>query len=352
MTMPIVRCGFQASILILLAGSPIFAQIIDHTDVDGVAALPQASMDAIGGQNWFFSHASVGGNLLSGMAALHATNPGRYQLGQASVGFDGGQNRADNPPTPTAVGTIYECDRGNPGWQDKITIFQNSVNTSGWRSGAAAIAMNKFCFIDQDAEASQYVDTLAALEAAWPATIFVYTTMPLTTAEDAENVLRNQYNAAVRQYCQSHARLLFDIADMESHNPAGAAITFTSGGQTYQKLHEYYSSDGGHLNAAGCRQLALGWYAVAAAIAAANDCNDNGVLDGTDIAGGTSLDANGNGIPDECPADAGGSDGDPQGSSPQPCGSCGPSAGTMMPAMLLGWSWMKRRRRPDRSPKR
>jgi hypothetical protein len=30
------------------------------------------------------------------------------------------------------------------------------------------------------------------------------------------------------------------------------------------------------------------------------DCNDNGVLDSQDIANGTSLDANGNGIPDEC----------------------------------------------------
>ena len=310
MTTPTVRCGFVLSILLLFASSPSFAQIIDHTDVDGVASLPQSTMDAVGGQRWFFSHASVGGNMMSGMADLHASNPGRYQLDQASVGFDDGQNRADPPPTPTTAGMIYECDRGNPGWQAKITIFQNAVNTSGWRSGAATIVMDKFCFIDQDANATQYVDALAALEAAWSATTFVYTTLPLTTDEDSDNVLRNQYNTAVRQYCQSHARLLFDIADMESHDPAGQAITFASDGQTYQKLYSGYSSDGGHLSSAGCQRIALGWYAVAAAIAVGH----------------------------------GGEGETPLGSSPQACGICGLSAGTMMPVLLLGWSWMKRRR--------
>jgi outer membrane protein assembly factor BamB len=36
------------------------------------------------------------------------------------------------------------------------------------------------------------------------------------------------------------------------------------------------------------------------------DCNDNGVLDPVDIAGGTSDDDNGNGVPDECEADCNG----------------------------------------------
>ena len=349
MPAPIVRGGFVLSILLLFASSQSLAQIVDHTHIDGVASLSQSTMDAIGSQRWFFSHASVGGNMMSGMADLHGSNAGRYKLDQASVGFNSDENRADDPPAPTTAGMIYECQRGNPGWAEKTAIFQNSVNTSGWRSSATSIVMDKFCYIDQDANATQYVEALAAMEAAWPATTFVYTTMPVTTDEDAGNVLRNQYNTAVREYCQAHGRLLFDIADMESHCPAGNPITFTSGGQTYQKLYNDYSSDGGHLSAAGRQRIALGWYAVAAAIAVGVDCNNNGVPDSNDIAAGTSLDANGDGIPDECQADSessGGGDGDtPLGSSAQPCGVCGPGAGAMMPAMLLGWSWMKRRRR-------
>ncbi len=312
MATPAVRCAFVPSILLLFACSSSSAQIIDHTDIDGVAALPQATMDAVGGQTWFFTHASVGGNMLTGMDDLHATDPSAYQLQQVSVGFDEGLNRADPPPAPTTAGVIYECDRGNPGWAAKITIFQDSVNTSGWRSGATTIVMNKFCFIDQDADATEYCNTMAALETAWPATTFVYTTIPLTIDEDADNVLRNQYNATVRQYCQANGKLLFDVADMEAHDSAGNAVTFTSGGETYQRLHDGYSLDGGHLNAAGCRRIALGWYAVAAAIAA-----------GVDTTGGTT-----------------------SGASPQTCGTCGASIGAMMPFMLVGWGWMKRRRRP------
>jgi len=46
------------------------------------------------------------------------------------------------------------------------------------------------------------------------------------------------------------------------------------------------------------------------AFAGLSDCNDNGVLDICDIADGTSPDANGNGIPDECEGCAGDVDGD------------------------------------------
>lgn len=295
---------FASALLVvsLLASSPCPAQTINHSYIDGVPALPQATKDAIGQQKWFFSHASVGGNMIDGMSALHSENQNWYQLVPGSVGFNSGQSRANNPPTPTVAGTVYECQRGNPGWQAKITIFQNSVNVSGWRSPACPIVMDKFCYIDQDANATTYTNAMTGLEAAWPTTIFVYMTMPLTTSEDSDNVLRNQYNTAVRQYCQTHGRLLYDIADMEawSPGPTGVQYTFTSGGQTYQKMYNGYSSDGGHLNSTGCKRIATGWYAVAAAIATAPDCNGNGVPDNLDIARGISSDGNGNGVPDEC----------------------------------------------------
>ncbi len=43
------------------------AQIVDHRHVDGVTALPQAVMDAVGQQRWLFTHASVGGNMVAGL---------------------------------------------------------------------------------------------------------------------------------------------------------------------------------------------------------------------------------------------------------------------------------------------
>jgi hypothetical protein len=322
MSAPRLRCGCVLSMVFLLPIAPSFAQIIDHTSVDGVASLPQATMDAIGAQKWFFTHASVGGNMLEGMADLNASNPTRYQLLQASVGFNSSLDRADNPPPSTVAGTIYECDRGNPGWAEKIAIFQNSVNFAGWRSPATPIAMNKFCFIDQDANFNQYLNSMAALEATWPATTFVYSTMPLTTDEDDSNILRNNFNAEVRNYCRLNGRLLFDIADIESYCPLGIPSTFILDSRTYQRLYVGYSLDGGHLGVIGRQRIALGWYAVAAAI----------VSETSSDSGDTS--------------DNGSSNGDtPTDSSVQPCGVCGPGTATMMPAMLFGWSRMKQRRR-------
>ncbi len=241
-------------------------RVVDHADVDGVTSLPQSTMDAIGRQKWLFTHASVGGNMINGMSDLRTADPNRYQLVPTSVGYNSSELRASDPPIPTAPGRIYDCSRGNPGWATKFTIFDNSVRVSGWHDTAVEVVMDKLCYIDQAADANQYITMMAALEVSYPETVFVYTTMPLTTSEDSSNVLRNVYNAAVRAYCLTHNRLLYDIADMEAYDPNGTQYTFVYGGQTYQKLYSGYTSDGGHLNTDGRQRIARGWYAVAAVI--------------------------------------------------------------------------------------
>jgi hypothetical protein len=243
------------------------AQIVDHRHVDGVTALPQSVMDAVGQQRWFFTHASVGGNMVQGLSDLNTASSTRYQLVTSGVSYLDAEMRAEDPPASPAPGTVYESDRGNPGWADKLTIFDNSVRISGWRAPAVDAAINKMCFIDQDAVAADYVASMAALQSSYPGTAFIYTTMPLTDTEDWDNVLRNQYNAAVRSHCAASGRLLFDIADMEAWDPSGVPHTFQYAGQTYQKLYSGYTDDGGHLDATGRQRIAQGWYAVAAALA-------------------------------------------------------------------------------------
>lgn len=268
-----------------MAVVPCWAAIIDHTDVDAVASLPQATMDAIGQQKWLFTHASVGSNMTSGMSSLRTANPTRYKLAVSSVGYNSSLQQANNPPSPTVNGRIYECSRGNPSWQSKFTIFDNSVRKAGWRSPAVNVVMDKLCYIDPSANPTTYVNTLSALEADYPDTVVVYITIPLTTDEDSSNVKRNQYNDAVRAYCAENGKLLFDLADMEAHDPAGNPVTFTSGGKTYQKLYSSYSDDGGHLNSTGRQRIALGWYAVAAVIATPvpGDLTGDGQVDKADL---------------------------------------------------------------------
>jgi hypothetical protein len=243
--------------------------IVDHNDLAVVQALPDSALTAVADQRWFFSHASVGGNMGSGMSDLHGMNATRYAFTLSNVSYNSGELRAANPPASTAPGTIYDCNRGNPGWESKLTIFRNSLNVSGWHDTKVDVVMDKFCYIDQAASATSYLDTMSTLEAAYPATRFVYITMPLTTGSDSNNVLRNNYNNAVRAHCVANGKLLLDLADIEAYTPTGVASTFVYSSQTYQKLYDGYSTDGGHLNDAanvGRQRAALGWYAMAALI--------------------------------------------------------------------------------------
>ncbi len=319
----------------------VFAQVIDHRQLDSISTLPQATMDAIGQQTWLFTHASVGGNIISGLDALHSANPTRYQLVIEWVGDDGA--RANDPPAATVPGTIYDCDRGNPGWEAKIAYFDDSVRVSGWHNPAVAAALNKLCFIDQDADATAYVDSMAALETSYPATRFVYATMPLTTSSDSDNVRRNEYNAAVRAFCTAQGKLLLDVADIEAHAPSGAVFTFNSGGQTYQRLYSGYAADEGHLNDAGSQRVALGWYAAADALVGGDPCAD-GNCDGPVLP-----DADQDGVPDAsdvCPDTPTGtavdSTGCPITTSPGPCA---PTAAAMLTLTLVGLGATRRLRR-------
>lgn len=277
------RALFTLGVL-LVSASMSAGQIIDHTAVDGAAALPQATCDAIGQQCWLFTHASVGGNIMSGMAALHVADAMRYPLVSAYVGHDGSQ--ADPPSASTVPGTIYDCSRGNPGWLAKIYFFDRSVRLAGWHAPLITAALDKMCYIDQSADATTYLNSMAALEADYSDTRFVYATMPLTTDVDGQNVLRNVYNDTVRAYCATNGRLLLDIADIEAHDPNGVAVTFESGGVTYQRLYAGYTSDGGHLNSAGSQRVALGWYAAAAALVSSScgDVDDDGLVNMTEFA--------------------------------------------------------------------
>ena len=102
----------------------------------------------------------------------------------------------------------------------------------------------------------------------------MYTTIPLTGLADSENNSRNAFNRAVRSFCASNGKLLFDVADMQAWSPQNVQQTYVSGSQTNQRMYSGYavSPSGGdwHLNAAGRQRLALGWYAVAASVIQTN----------------------------------------------------------------------------------
>jgi hypothetical protein len=234
--------------------------IVDHTNWNWYAGQPQSVFDAVAKLRIYFTHASVGDNILEGCANLNKTNPGQYPLIQSSV--------KSNPPASTKPGTIYEYQRGNPDWSEKIKIFESAVN-SGWHDPKVDVAMNKFCYIDPSADWKVYTSSMAALETKYPNTRFIYWTMPLTVDDDVDAVNRAQFNSNLRKWIAGqNNKTLFDLADLESWTPDGKNQTFTANGNTYERMVPAYSSDGGHLNNVGEQRAATGLYSLFGKISA------------------------------------------------------------------------------------
>lgn len=70
-----------------------------------------------------------------------------------------------------------------------------------------------------DAEVQSYLDMMAQLESEYPHVIFVY--MTGHTDQDANQDKLNHNNDLIRYYVRTHAKVLFDFADMESWLPDG-----------------------------------------------------------------------------------------------------------------------------------
>lgn len=266
-----------------VASADSAAVVVGHAEAAAVAELPQATMDRVGQLRWFFAHASVGANMTSGLAALRAANAARYPLAPASDDAF--------PPAAPVAGRVYDYSRGNPGWQAKVTTFATYVG-NGWRYPKVNLVLNKFCYIDPDADVNAYIQSMAALESNFPETVVIYATIPVMTGADADGYRRSIFNDALREWVSAHGRVLFDIADIEAHDTNGVAQTFIYSGRTCQRLFGGYTTDGGHLNDLGSRQVAKGFYALGAALFAA-DRDGDGLCDGEELLAGSSPAAHG-----------------------------------------------------------
>lgn len=266
-----------AVLLLLLAASSAFAQglIIGHTNVMGVAALPQSVIDRVAQFRWFFAHASVGDNMMDGITELNSTDATRHPI----------QRSSDNgtPPALRNAATIYDYARGNPDWSDKVSWFEGYVS-NGWRNPAVNIALNKFCWIDPYVDTNTYLASMRTLEGKYPDTVFVYMTIPLTGDADGENNARNTFNRTLRHFCATGNRVLFDVADIQSHDTNGNAYTYATSNQLMYSGFAVSAGDW-HLNAVGRPWVARGFYALGAALLN-TDRDGDGMSDGQELIAG------------------------------------------------------------------
>lgn len=201
-------------------------------------------------QRWFFAHRSVGGNILAGISDVFSARgvqppPVREVApGTAPVSSAGG-------------GELVHAQIGRNGAPlEKLRNFDALLRAG--LGDTIDVALLKFCYEDVTAETDvdalfrSYSGTLAALERDFPKVTFLHSTAPLRTGSGGikgavkvllgrdDNVARERYNALVRQAFGPDR--LFDLAMLEATAPDGERLS---------SLYPGYTSDGGHLNAAG-----------------------------------------------------------------------------------------------------
>ncbi len=256
-----------------LAAAPV---VVNSSNALASAAAPAWVIQQASQLRWFFAHASVGGNMMSGIDALHLTNASQYFFSSIDSG--------SNPPALTQPGVFYSFDRGNPGWQIKMDWFKAYVS-NGWCYPKVDVLMNKLCFVDYAADPDYYLTNMAAVEQTKPQNWVVYMTMPLTTNQDYDNMNRNLFNERVRSWSRANNRILYDIADIESWDTNGVQQTFVYTNHVFQKEAASFSVDGEHLNLLGMQKAAQGLYTLSTALYIA-DRDGDGMPDWWEMANG------------------------------------------------------------------
>lgn len=260
------RRGVLASVAALalgtgLAGCTSSSQQEAPMDMTAV----RADLQTVSKARILFGHQSVGRNVLAGVQSLAQ---------EAGVPL-----RIEEPhglPSDTRPGLFHALIGVNGDPSGKIAAFSQLLNRP--ERPAYDAAMMELCYEDfgrgaqgQAGLLERYAASVRDLSLARPDVRLVHVSVPLRsdppgwkttvkrflgreTDEDADNALRNAYNASLRARF-AHAPL-FDVAGVESTEPDGTRSSFVHNGDTVYTLALEYTTDGGHLNEAGRRRAA------------------------------------------------------------------------------------------------
>lgn len=181
--------------------TPTNAIIADHTAAADFDSIPDSAINqAKSGLHIAYGHTSHGSQLLTGMDAL-----------AGSDNFYRGLDLRDSPFSGAS-------DLGNPDrttWETATRDYldaHSEINVVIWSwCGQVSSA--------SESDINTYLTLMNRLEQDYPDVKFVYMTGHLDGGGSSGNLnLRNQQ---IRNYCNTHNKILFDFADIESYDPDG-----------------------------------------------------------------------------------------------------------------------------------
>ncbi len=150
----------------------------------------------------WYGHTSHGSQITSGMQAMNRA-PFLYNR-------DGSGGALRYEETGGDLGHS-----GDLGWERSTRRYLDG-------GGKANVIMWSWCggCSDNNPEGVRaYLERMDRLERDYPGRIFIYMTGHLDGTGASGNL--HKVNEQIREYCRSHGKVLFDFADIESHDPSG-----------------------------------------------------------------------------------------------------------------------------------
>ena len=251
--------------------------IADHTVVDQFNQIPDEYIQKASQLHLLFRHASVGWNISEALDCM-AQNYSGSRPNFCDRGLSAGQIIAN--PKYDRSNWIFEFHAPppgqNPGWWNKVQFFLDRVNNLG-PNEHFDVATFKLGYVDADNGSNlddiffhndpndnfPSIDDLLALEAAHPDLKLMYMTLALAKSIGSPDSA--SFDQQMRDFASANHKILFDIADIESHSPDGAPCFDNHGGGIEALCDEYtQEKNAGHLNALGSQRVAKAlWWMMA-----------------------------------------------------------------------------------------
>lgn len=219
--------------------------IVGTGGVASFASITAADQTALKAAHVWFTHASVGENIVGGASA---------------VGFPFASVWSKSELAAHGLSETADLGSFNAEPLKKITSFQNRMLQDDFGS-AATIAGMKFCYIDFNTSTNlgtlqtAYAAAIGAIRAKFPTVRLFHVTPPLVPA-GASDVAVNTSRVAMGDWMKTTygtGDVVFDLEDVESTDASGGACQ-ASGRKV---LCSAYDGDGsGHLNSAGAQRTA------------------------------------------------------------------------------------------------
>lgn len=179
-------------------GGTVTGLCADHGCTGAFSSIPAQSLTDAADLRLLYGHTSHGSQLMTGLDLLEAEDPTLQQPWVREIADDLG-HLGDTTWDPITRNYLDQPDA------------DYDVVVWSWCGGASD---------NTPAGIDTYLQTMAQLEADYPDVVFIYMTGHLDGTGSDGTLYAN--NDQIRAWCDANDKWLFDFADIESYDPAGA----------------------------------------------------------------------------------------------------------------------------------